>query len=73
MLLEGICYDKQPNNSEANFVSEVRYFTPEGAPLGTGPLPPKVDKRTVYRVFWKLDNSLHQLDEIKVEAILPNV
>lgn len=58
-------------NSEADFSAEVRYYTGQGAPLGTGPMPPEVGKVTVYRVFWNIENSLHDLDAISVQGILP--
>ncbi|MBP7133667.1 hypothetical protein KBA73_00455 [Patescibacteria group bacterium] len=57
--------------SDANLTVESRYYTEEGAPIGTGPLPPLVGKTTTYRVFWELNKTLHALDSIDVQAVLP--
>lgn len=51
--------------------AEARYFTEEGAPLGTGPLPPVVGKSTRYRVFWTVQKTLHPLKDVKMVARLP--
>lgn len=58
-------------NSEADFHADARYFTDEGAPLGSGSLPPAVGKQTNYRVNWSIQNKLHDLQNIKVQAMLP--
>ncbi|MFH1712535.1 MAG: hypothetical protein ABH846_04875 [Patescibacteria group bacterium] len=58
-------------NTEANFSAEIMYFNSEGAPLGNGPLPPEVGQKTTYRAFWRIENSLHDLSDVKVSAILP--
>lgn len=58
-------------NSNASLTSEVRYFTEDGAPLGTGPIPPQVGQTTIYRVYWTVANSLHNLENMTVTAILP--
>jgi hypothetical protein len=49
----------------------ARYFTEEGAPLGTGPLPPVAGKTTTYRIEWTINKRLHGLDAIEVSATLP--
>jgi hypothetical protein len=38
-----------------------------------GPLPPLVGKTTVYRVYWKVQKTLHALDEATVTAVLPQI
>lgn len=58
-------------NTEAAFATEIRYFTEEGAPLGNGPIPPTVGETTTYRIFWKINNSLHNLEDVSVSAVLP--
>ncbi|MCH8049274.1 hypothetical protein IH979_01010, partial [Patescibacteria group bacterium] len=58
-------------NTEAKFSAEIRYFTQEGAPLGNGPLPPKVEEKTTYRAIWKIENTLHDLEDVRVSAVLP--
>ncbi len=57
--------------TQAAFAAEARYYTENGAPLGNGPLPPTVGVTTTYRVFWQIDNQLHQLNNVTVQAILP--
>ncbi len=58
--------------TDADLKSVARYFTEEGAPLGTGPLPPEAGKTTVYRIEWSMKKVLHGLKEIDVSATLPN-
>lgn len=58
-------------NSDTVFRAFARYFTEDGTPLGSGPLPPKVGQPTVYRVFWVVENSLHELTNLSVETVLP--
>lgn len=57
--------------TEAAISSSIRYFNDEGAPLGSGPLPPQVGEVTSYRLFWQIDNTLHDLEGIRVSASLP--
>lgn len=57
--------------SEAALLRDVRYATEEGAPVGSGPLPPVVGQTTTYRVFWRLTKSLHVLERLMVKATLP--
>ncbi len=59
--------------TDADVAVEPRYFTEEGAPIGMGPLPPLVGKTTVYRVYWKVQKTLHALDEATVTAVLPQI
>jgi hypothetical protein len=51
----------------------ARYFTEEGAPIGSGPLPPIAGKTTSYRVMWHLTKTLHALDRVEVSAVLPRI
>ncbi len=57
--------------SDTALAAEARYFV-NGTPVGTGPLPPKVGQKTVYRIFWKITNSLHELTDLKLSAELPD-
>lgn len=57
--------------TDAELSVEARYFTEEGAPLGQGPLPPVAGKTTTYRVFWRVDKTLHPLENMEVTAVLP--
>jgi uncharacterized repeat protein (TIGR01451 family) len=58
-------------NSQVGFRSEVRYFTTEGIPVGTGPLPPSVGKTTAYRVYWNITNTIHDLSDVKITTTIP--
>lgn len=57
--------------SDAKVNSEIRYYSEEGAPLGSGPLPPKIGEATRYRVLWSLDKSIHSLKDLEISSVLP--
>lgn len=59
--------------SHADLKAEARYFTEEGAPVGSGPLPPTVNKPTTYRIYWHLTKAMHPLSDLTVTAVLPKV
>jgi uncharacterized repeat protein (TIGR01451 family) len=59
-------------NSDLNFLNEVRYFDRQNIAVGEGPLPPKTGQKTTFRVYWALTNSLHDLENMEVTAVLPN-
>ena len=42
-----------------------------GAFENTGPMPPRVGKKTTYTVVWSVVNSSNDLEEVKVKASLP--
>jgi hypothetical protein len=58
-------------HSDAAVSSEARYFTEEGAPIGSGPLPPVSGATTTYRIFWDLSKTFHELNGVQVHATLP--
>ncbi|MEK7633032.1 MAG: CARDB domain-containing protein [Patescibacteria group bacterium] len=58
-------------NSDAAILSTLRYFDDDGAPLGSGPLPPMAGSTTHYRATWTIASGLHGLDAITVSATLP--
>ena len=57
--------------SDASFTAYGRYYSTDGVPVGSGPLPPKVGEKTVYRVYWIVRNSLHELTNLSVTTLLP--
>lgn len=59
--------------SDADLAVEARYYTEEGAPVGFGPLPPVAGKTTAYRIGWKIEKSLHALQNVTVSAVLPKI
>ncbi len=58
-------------NAAPAVVSEARYFSATNAPLGEGPLPPTVDQTTIYRFFWNIGASQHDLEDVVMTATLP--
>lgn len=56
--------------SDTDFDAEARYYGNDGVALSTGSLPPKVGEQTTYRIFWKMNNSLHELKDIIVRTTL---
>lgn len=59
-------------NSDMTLDEAVRYFSVDNIPVGTGPHPPQVGEKTEYKVYWEVVNNLHELNELKVTAILPD-
>jgi hypothetical protein len=57
--------------SDVDLLSEARYSSEEGAPIGSGPLPPIVDQATKYRINWVLRKTVHELKNVRVSAELP--
>lgn len=58
-------------NSDLILKEELRYFNDDNYPVGSGPLPPKVDEVTELRVYWTIENNLHDLREVKAVFNLP--
>ncbi len=59
-------------NSDLSLKEEVRYFSSDNIPVGTGPNPPKVGETTTYKVYWDLSNNLHELSGLKIKVKLPD-
>ncbi len=59
-------------NTNLSLKEEVRYFDENNLPVGSGPLPPKVGEETTFRVYWTLENSLHEIKNTKVSLSLPS-
>jgi len=58
-------------NSDAGFSSQTKYYDESNNIVGSGPTPPKVGQKTTYRVYWKITNSMHELENIEVKGTLP--
>ena len=58
-------------NSDLSLKEELRYFNEDNYPVGSGPLPPEVNQKTEFRVYWTIENNLHELRELKVVFNLP--
>lgn len=59
--------------TDATCSVEARYFSEEGAPLGSGPLPPVSGQATTYRVRWSINKRFHDLRDIRVSAPLSSI
>lgn len=57
--------------SDTAFQAFGRYFTEDGTPVGSGPLPPIAGEKTVYRITWVVQNSLHELTDLTASTLLP--
>lgn len=60
-----------PINSDLHLKEELLYFNKDNYPVGSGPLPPEVGQSTEFRVYWQLENNLHELREVKAVFDLP--
>lgn len=59
-------------NSDLSLKEAVRYFNDDNIPVGTGPHPPLAGEETTYKVYWEIDNNLHELEDLKTELSLPD-
>ena len=59
-------------NSDVELLAAIRYFNDDNIAVGSGPLPPRVGETTTYRVYWRLVNTLHELSDVKISAVLPD-
>ncbi len=59
-------------NSDVSLDESVRYFDEDNIAVGTGPLPPQAGQITTFKVYWKIENSLHELAALKVVTKLPD-
>lgn len=58
-------------HTDANIVSVAHYFSEEGAPLGSGPLPPIVGQTTAYQIEWSVTKHIHELKDVQITASVP--
>jgi hypothetical protein len=59
-------------NSDLRLNEKILYFDENNLPVGSGPFPPKVAQRTTLKVYWQIDNNLHELSNAKVVTKLPD-
>lgn len=59
-------------NTELRLAAEGRYDSDEGAPVGTGPLPPEVGSSTTYQINWFVTNTLNDVNNASLKATLPD-
>lgn len=58
-------------NSDLSLSEKILYFNEDNVPIGSGPLPPRVNQTTRVRVLWTIKNNLHDLENVKVSFNLP--
>ncbi len=54
-----------------NFVALARYYDVSGKALGSGPIPPQVDRATTYAINWNLVTGLDNYKDISLTTTLP--
>jgi len=59
-------------NTNLTLDAEGRYFDDNNQTVGSGPLPPIVGQKTTYKIYWIINNSLHEIKDIEVRAKLPD-
>lgn len=59
-------------NSDLRLNEKILYFDENNLPVGSGPFPPKVGQRTTLKVYWQIDNNLHELSGATVVTKLPD-
>jgi len=58
-------------NSDLSLSERVLYFNDDNQPVGSGPLPPKLNEKTGFKVYWIVKNNLHALKDTRVVLDLP--
>lgn len=59
-------------NSDLKLSEKILYFDANNIPVGSGPLPPKVGQKTAVKVYWQINNNLHELNDTRVVTKLPD-
>lgn len=60
-----------PFISDTKLAAEARYYNTDEIPVGAGPIPPCTGAETLYRAYWTVTNSLHEIQNLEVRATLP--
>ena len=58
-------------NSDLNLSVQPRYYDENNVPLGFGSIQPKAGESSTYNVKLSLNNNLHDISDIEVDAVLP--
>lgn len=62
-------FDAKVNSNVS--LSQKAYFSPQAGITNSGPVPPQVNKATTYTIVWQAQNSLNDVKNVKVRAVLP--
>jgi hypothetical protein len=49
-----------------------RYATASGDQIGRGPLPPRAGEQTTYWIFWHVEGTFNELENVRIEGTLGN-
>ncbi|MFA5047711.1 MAG: hypothetical protein WC516_01575 [Patescibacteria group bacterium] len=58
-------------NSDLNLSVQPRYYDENNIPLGFGSIQPKTGESSTYNVKLSLNNNLHDISDIEINAVLP--
>ena len=58
-------------NTRFTMEADGRYYTDDLIKLGSGPLPPQVGQTTTYVIFWRLTNTINEVENVVVTTTLP--
>ena len=58
-------------NSDLDLKEQIRYFNDDNIAVGSGPLPPKANETTSLKVYWTINNNLHDLNNLRINVSLP--
>lgn len=58
-------------NTRFTLEADGRYFSDDLVKLGSGPLPPQVGQTTTYVMFWRLANTVNEVENVVVTTTLP--
>ncbi len=76
--LNGQSLNYNSASSKTKLISQLKvksgayYYSSQGDQLGVGPLPPQVGMATNYWIFWELENSGNELENLTVSADVPD-
>lgn len=59
-------------NSDLNLTEQVRYFNNDNIAVGYGPIPPKAGQVTSLKIYWSINNNLHELSDLRAVSVLPS-
>ncbi len=58
-------------NSSIDLSVKGLYYYPDGTPIGSGPLPPRIGQTTGYIIAYRLSNQLHEIKDVEITTTLP--
>lgn len=59
-------------NSDLNLTEQIKYFNDDNIAVGSGPIPPKAGQTTSLKIYWTINNNLHELNDLQIKTDLPS-